>query len=59
MVGGGSIGLNEALEPEGGGGVTGIFSFYIYFRSLFAILKSIKCWTNPSKKAYLFSVRSQ
>ena len=52
MVGGGSIGPNEVPVPEGGGGVTGIFSFILYinthyFRSLFTILKIIKWLTNP------------
>ena len=36
-----------------------LVSFYIYFRSLFAIWKSIKWLTTPSKKVDLFSVRSQ
>ena len=30
MVGGGSIGRNEVLVPEGGGGVTGILVHFIY-----------------------------
>ena len=59
MVGGGSIGRNEVLVPEGGGGVTGILVHFIYISDRCKLLKIIKCLLPPSKKGYLFSVRSQ
>ena len=38
MVGKESIGQNEVPSPEGGGGVTGIFSFILYKHELFQIV---------------------
>ena len=38
MVGRGSIGHNEVLGPEGGGGVTGILFHFIYKHALFQIV---------------------
>ena len=38
MVTGGCIGLNEVLEPEGGGGVTGIQVSFLYKHALFQIV---------------------
>ena len=50
MVGRGSIGHNEVLGPEGGGGVTGILVHFIYISDRCKLLKIIKWLQSPSKK---------
>ena len=49
----------KSLHLRGEGEIQESCFNFIYFRSLFTIWKSIKWITNPSKKASLFSVRSQ